>query len=58
MELLLALLISFGVVTKEEATKISSDSSKIYELSEKAGIDEKKIEEYKLSIIEMEDADM
>ncbi len=58
MELLIALLIAFGVTTsKEEAMKIVEESSSIEKVLEENGINQDKIADYKDSIIGLEEAD-
>jgi hypothetical protein len=59
MELLIALLIAFGVTTnKEEAKHFANDSEMVKKMLVEKGYDEVKIKEYKESIIGLEESDM
>lgn len=59
MELLIALLIAFGVTTnKEEAKLFAGDSVKAKQMLVEKGYDDGKINEYKESIIGLEESDM
>ena len=58
MELLIALLIAFGVTTnKEEAKYYAIDSVKAKHMLMEKGYDTAKIEEYKAAIIDLEELD-
>ena len=59
MELLVALLIAFGVTTsKEEAKNLAVDSSVAEKMLVEKGYDHAKVDEYKASIIGLEESDM
>jgi hypothetical protein len=57
MELLIAVLIAFGVVSAEQGKKLNEDPKMAQELAEKHNITDKQINDYKESIVELEDTD-
>ncbi len=64
MELLIAVLIAFGVVTADEANELKDNTGKVEMLIQDAGITEDKIDDfkssddYKESIIGLEESDI
>lgn len=58
MELLIAVLIALGVVANGDADKLAQNPDDVTSLIEKNNVTQAQIDEYELSIIEMEDSDM
>ena len=58
MELLIAVLIAFGVVNSGDAAKLSNDSSKVEKLIESNNISQSQIDDYETSIIGLEESEI
>jgi hypothetical protein len=58
MELLITVLITFGVVNSGDADKLSNDSATVHELVQKNNITQKQIDDYEDSIIGLEESDL
>lgn len=57
MELLIAVLIAFGVVSSGDAAKLSQDEKTVYELIDQNNISQAQIDEVEASIIGLEETD-
>lgn len=57
MELLIAVLIAFGVVSSDQGKKLIEDPAQAKELAAKHNITDKEINDYKDRIVELEDTD-
>ena len=58
MELLIAVLIAFGVVNSGDAAKLSNDSDKVQKLIESNNISQSQIDDYETSIIGLEESEI